>query len=85
MLLLRLSLSSPAQSTRTDRLGIRRRALAAAESLFIRAGNAATTMTAVAGAANVAVQAVYAVFSTKRVILAQLLAVRTVADGPRIL
>jgi TetR/AcrR family transcriptional regulator, regulator of autoinduction and epiphytic fitness len=58
----------------------RRRILAAAEALFLRDGYAATTITAIAGAADVAVQTVYAVFGTKRAILAELLTVRTVGD-----
>jgi TetR/AcrR family transcriptional regulator, regulator of autoinduction and epiphytic fitness len=58
----------------------RRRMLDAAETLFIRDGYAATTMTAIAEAADVAIQTVYAVFGTKRAILTQLLGVRIVGD-----
>jgi AcrR family transcriptional regulator len=54
--------------------------LDAAEILFVRDGYAATTMIAIAEAADVAVQTVYAVFGTKRAILSQLLEVRTVGD-----
>jgi AcrR family transcriptional regulator len=58
----------------------RRRILDAAETLFVDAGYAATTITAIADAADVAVQTVYAIFGTKRAILAELLAHRTVGD-----
>ena len=58
----------------------RHRVLDAAEALFVRDGYAATTMTAIAEAADVAVQTVYAVFGTKRSILAELLEVRTVGN-----
>lgn len=61
-------------------LATRRRLLDAAETLFIRDGYAATTMIAIADAADVAVQTVYAVFGTKRAILGELLDVRTVGD-----
>ena len=61
-------------------LATRHRVLDAAEALFVRDGYAATTMTAIADAADVAVQTVYAVFGTKRSILAELLEVRTVGD-----
>lgn len=54
--------------------------LEAAKTLFIRDGYAATTMTAIAEQADVAVQTVYAVFGTKRAILNQLLDVRIVRD-----
>ena len=47
----------------------RRRVLDAAETLFIRDGYATTTMAAIAGEADVAVQTVYAVFGTKRALL----------------
>jgi len=57
--------------------------LDAAETLFIRDGYAATTMTAIADAGDVAVQTVYAVFGTKRAILTQLLDVRIVGDDER--
>jgi AcrR family transcriptional regulator len=58
----------------------RRRILDAAEALFVRDGYVVTTMGAVADAADVAVQTVYAVFGTKRAILTELLAIRTVGD-----
>ncbi len=58
----------------------RRRILAAAEALFVRDGYAATTMAAIAEAADVAAQTVYAVFGTKRAILGELLDVRVVGD-----
>jgi TetR/AcrR family transcriptional regulator, regulator of autoinduction and epiphytic fitness len=61
-------------------LATRRRMLDAAETLFTRDGYAATTMTAIAEAADVAVQTVYAVFGTKRAILTQLLGARIVGD-----
>ena len=61
-------------------LATRRRMLGAAETLFTRDGYAATTMTAIAEAADVAVQTVYAVFGTKRAILTQLLGARIVGD-----
>jgi TetR/AcrR family transcriptional regulator, regulator of autoinduction and epiphytic fitness len=54
--------------------------LDAAETLFIRDGYAATAMTAIADAADVAIQTVYAVFGTKRAILTQLLDIRIVGD-----
>src|SRR5215475_11532935 len=58
----------------------RQRILAAAELRFGRDGYVSTTMAAVAAEADVAVQTVYAVFGTKRAILAELLRVRTVGD-----
>jgi TetR/AcrR family transcriptional regulator of autoinduction and epiphytic fitness len=61
-------------------LATRQHVLDAAEALFIRDGYAATTITAIAEAADVAVQTVYAVFGSKRAILAELLQVRTVGD-----
>jgi TetR/AcrR family transcriptional regulator, regulator of autoinduction and epiphytic fitness len=61
-------------------LATRHRVLDAAEMHFIRDGYAATTMTVIAEAADVAIQTVYAVFGTKRAILTQLLGVRTVGD-----
>jgi AcrR family transcriptional regulator len=61
-------------------LATRHRILDAAETLFLRDGYAATTMTAIAEAADVAAATVYAVFGTKRAILAELLDVRTVGD-----
>jgi TetR/AcrR family transcriptional regulator of autoinduction and epiphytic fitness len=61
-------------------LETQRRVLEAAETLFVRDGFAATTMTAIAEAADVAVQTIYAVFGTKRAILTRLLDIRTVGD-----
>jgi TetR/AcrR family transcriptional regulator, regulator of autoinduction and epiphytic fitness len=61
-------------------LETRRRALAAAERLFIRDGYAATTMTAIADEADVAVQTLYAIFGTKRAILTRLLELRIAGD-----
>lgn len=58
----------------------RQRILDAAEALFVRDGYVSTTMAAVAEEADVAVQTVYAVFGTKRAILTELLAIRTVGD-----
>lgn len=58
----------------------RRRILRAAEALFVRDGYAATTITAIASEADVAVQTAYAVFGSKRAILEELLAVRVVGD-----
>jgi AcrR family transcriptional regulator len=50
--------------------------LDAAETLFVRDGYTATTIAAIAGEADVAVQTVYAVFRNKRAILSELLAIR---------
>jgi TetR/AcrR family transcriptional regulator, regulator of autoinduction and epiphytic fitness len=61
-------------------LETRRRVLDAAESLFVSDGYSSTTVAAIAEAADVAVQTVYAVFGTKRAVLTALLAVRTVGD-----
>ena len=58
----------------------RHRILDAAESLFIRDGYALTTIAAIAVAADVAVQTVYAVFGNKRAILNELLAARVTGD-----
>lgn len=58
----------------------RRRIMDAAEALFVEVGYAATTIAAVAEAADVAVQTVYAVFGNKRTILTELLAQRVVGD-----
>jgi AcrR family transcriptional regulator len=58
----------------------RARVLDSAEALFIRDGYAATTITAIAEEADVAVQTVYAVFGNKRAILTELLAARVVGD-----
>src|SRR5579862_9876896 len=62
----------------------RHRVLDAAETLFVRDGYAATTIAAIAGEADVAVQTVYAVFGNKRAILSELLAVRIVGDDDAI-
>src|SRR5436305_1842881 len=67
------------QKARATRRGV----LDAAETLFLAVGYAATTMTAIADAADVAVQTVYAIFGTKRAILTELLAVRVVGDDQR--
>ena len=61
-------------------LETRRRILDAAETLFVRDGFAATTMAAIAAHADVAVQTVYAVFSTKRAILTELIDARVLGD-----
>jgi AcrR family transcriptional regulator len=61
-------------------LATRRRILDAAETLFTRDGYAMTTIAAIAGQADVAVQTVYAVFGTKRAVLSELLAVRVTGD-----
>lgn len=61
----------------------RRRMLDAAEALFVRDGYAATTITAIAEAADVAAATVYAVFGTKRAVLTELLRVRVVGDDAR--
>ncbi len=65
-------------------LATRRRVLDAAEELFIRDGYGATRITAIAEAADVAVQTVYAVFRTKRAMLTELLWVRTVGGDQSI-
>lgn len=74
--------SVKSQATRRARkaLATRRRILDAAETLFTRDGYAMTTIAAIAGQADVAVQTVYAVFGTKRAILSELLAARVVGD-----
>jgi TetR/AcrR family transcriptional regulator, regulator of autoinduction and epiphytic fitness len=61
-------------------LETRRRVLDAAEALFTRDGYAATTMTAIAEHADVAVQTLYAVFGSKRAILTELIDSRVVGD-----
>ncbi len=61
-------------------LETRRRVLDAAEALFTRDGYTATTMTAIADHADVAVQTLYAVFGTKRSILAELIDARVLGD-----
>jgi TetR/AcrR family transcriptional regulator of autoinduction and epiphytic fitness len=61
-------------------LETRRRVLDAAEELFTRTGYAATTMTAIADQADVAVQTLYAVFGNKRTILTGLIDARVIGD-----
>jgi TetR/AcrR family transcriptional regulator, regulator of autoinduction and epiphytic fitness len=61
-------------------LETRRRVLDAAEALFIRDGYAASTMTAIADEADVAVQTLYAAFGSKRAILTELVDVRVAGD-----
>jgi TetR/AcrR family transcriptional regulator, regulator of autoinduction and epiphytic fitness len=61
-------------------LETRRRVLDAAEALFTRDGYATTTMNAIAEAADVAVQTLYAVFGTKRAILTELIEARILGD-----
>jgi AcrR family transcriptional regulator len=61
-------------------LANRRRMLAAAEVLFTRNGYAATTMTAIADQADMAVQTLYAVFGSKRAILTELVDARVTGD-----
>jgi AcrR family transcriptional regulator len=61
-------------------LETRRRVLDAAEALFTRDGYAATTMTAIAEHADVAVQTLYAVFGSKRAILTELIDAGVVGD-----
>ena len=61
-------------------LETRRRVLDAAEALFTRDGYAATTMTAIADQADVAVQTLYAVFGNKRALLTELIDARVVGD-----
>ncbi len=58
----------------------RRAILDAAGRLFAEAGYAATPLTAVAAAAGVAVQTVYAVFGNKRQLLSDLVDVTTAGD-----
>jgi AcrR family transcriptional regulator len=58
----------------------RRRVLDAAQALFVRDGYAVTTIAAIAEAADVAVQTVYAVFANKRNLLTELLAYRVTGD-----
>jgi TetR/AcrR family transcriptional regulator, regulator of autoinduction and epiphytic fitness len=57
------------------------RVLDAAEALFTRDGYTATTMTAIAEHADLAVQTLYAVFGNKRTILTELIDARVVGDG----
>jgi AcrR family transcriptional regulator len=61
-------------------LANRRRMLDAAEALFTRHGYAATTMTAIADEADMAVQTLYAVFGAKRAILTELIDTRVRGD-----
>ena len=61
-------------------LETRRRMLDAAEGLFTRDGYAATTMTAIAEHADVAVQTLYAVFGNKRTILTELIDARVAGE-----
>jgi TetR/AcrR family transcriptional regulator, regulator of autoinduction and epiphytic fitness len=61
-------------------LQTRHRVLDAAEALFTRDGYAATTMTAIADEADVAVQTLYAVFGNKRTILTELIDARVKGD-----
>jgi AcrR family transcriptional regulator len=61
-------------------LATRRRILDAAEALFTRDGYTATTMTAIADHADVAVQTLYAVFGNKRALLTELIEVRVKGD-----
>jgi AcrR family transcriptional regulator len=56
------------------------RMLAAARTLFVERGYAATTMQAIAGQAGVAVQTLYFTFATKRAILTELLDVEVAGD-----
>lgn len=58
----------------------RRRVLDSARSLFLRNGYAATTISAIADDADVAVQTVYAIFGNKRTILTDMLAAQVVGD-----
>jgi AcrR family transcriptional regulator len=58
----------------------RRAILRAAERLFVDPGYAATTLTAVAAEAGVAVQTVYAVFGSKRQLLSTLVDVSVAGD-----
>ncbi|MBJ7596872.1 helix-turn-helix domain-containing protein [Candidatus Nephthysia bennettiae] len=61
-------------------LETRRCVLDAAEALFTRDGYAATTMTAIADQADVAVQTLYAIFGNKRALLTELIDARVVGD-----
>ncbi len=61
-------------------LANRRLMLDAAEALFTREGYTATTMNAIAGEADMAVQTLYAVFGSKRAILTELIDARVVGD-----
>lgn len=70
------------QTTRRDEKAraTRRRIVDAAFELFVADGYAVTTINAIAAAADVAVQTVYAVFGNKRSILDELLARAVVGD-----
>lgn len=61
-------------------LQTRRAILAAATRLFVDPGYAATTLTAIATEAGVAVQTVYAVFGSKRNLLSQVVDVSVAGD-----
>jgi AcrR family transcriptional regulator len=61
-------------------LQTRGRVLDSAETLFTRNGYTATTMTAIADHADVAVQTLYAVFGNKRALLEGLIEARVVGD-----
>ncbi len=61
-------------------LATRGRVLDAALELFLADGYATTTITAIADAADVAVQTVYAVFGTKKAILDELRARAVAGD-----
>lgn len=61
-----------------------RQILDAAETLFSGDGNTDTTIAAIAEAADVAVQTVYAVFGSKRTVRSDLLHVRVVGDDQSI-
>ncbi|SRR5581483_1420724 len=63
-------------------LATRGRVLDAALELFLADGYATTTITAIADAADVAVQTVYAVFGTKKAILDELRARAVAGDEP---
>ena len=71
---------SPVGRRARKALETRRRVLDAAETLFIRDGYSATTMTAIADQADVAVQTLYAVFGNKRTILLELINARVTDD-----
>src|SRR5687767_11182338 len=58
----------------------RRRILDAARELFLEQGYGATTISAIASRAGVAVQTVYAVFGSKRQLLSDLVDVSIVGD-----
>ena len=73
--------STPAGGRRQERARqTRRRILAAAQSLFVEQGYAATTMQQIADRADVAWQTVYAVFGNKPAILAAVFDVAVAGD-----